>query len=151
MIFEFSRIETLEGVTRTPLNQYDSVIRPLETYLRKAGVNFRENCEVTDIDFTDGPGITAKTLYLKKKVESADDSGEEADAPAETSYVTEEVQLNKSDICIMTNACMTDSATLGSLYKPEMCIRDSLCQRSGCLRTRRRHASGCQADNQKQG
>ena len=118
MIFEFSRIETLEGVTRTPLNQYDSVIRPLETYLRKAGVNFRENCEVTDIDFTDGPGITAKTLYLKKKVESADDSGEEADAPAETSYVTEEVQLNKSDICIMTNACMTDSATLGSLYKP---------------------------------
>ena len=42
----------------------------------------------------------------------------EADAPAETSYVTEEVQLNKSDICIMTNACMTDSATLGSLYKP---------------------------------
>ena len=34
MIFEFSRIETLEGVTRTPLNQYDSVIRPLETYLR---------------------------------------------------------------------------------------------------------------------
>ncbi len=32
--------------------------------------------------------------------------------------MTEEVQLNKSDICIMTNACMTDSATLGSLYKP---------------------------------
>ena len=118
MIFEFSRIETLEGVTRTPLNQYDSVIRPLETYLRKAGVNFRENCEVTDIDFADGPGITVKTLYLKKKVESTDDSGEESDAPAGPSYVTEEVQLNKSDICIMTNACMTDSATLGSLYKP---------------------------------
>ena len=111
MIFEFSRIETLEGVTRTPLNQYDSVIRPLETYLRKAGVNFRENCEVTDIDFADGPGITVKTLYLKKKVESTDDSGEESDAPAGPSYVTEEVQLNKSDICIMTNACMTDSAT----------------------------------------
>ena len=58
------------------------------------------------------------TLYLKKKVESTDDSGEESDAPAGPSYVTEEVQLNKSDICIMTNACMTDSATLGSLYKP---------------------------------
>ena len=125
MIFEFSRIETLEGVTRTPLNQYDSVIRPLETYLRKAGVNFRENCEVTDIDFTDGPGITAKTLYLKKKVESADDSGEEADAPAETSYVTEEVQLNKSDICIMTNACMTDSATWEAFTNPRLLLRRS--------------------------
>ena len=74
------------------------MIRPLETYLRKAGVNFRENCEVTDIDFADGPGITVKTLYLKKKVESTDDSGEESDAPAGPSYVTEEVQLNKSDI-----------------------------------------------------
>mgnify|MGYP000624074929 CR=1 FL=1 len=71
MIFEFSRIETLEGVTRTPLNQYDSVIRPLESYLRKAGVSFMENCEVTDIDFEDGHGITARTLYLKRKVETS--------------------------------------------------------------------------------
>ena len=117
MIFEFSRIETLEGVTRTALNQYDSIIRPLESYLRKAGVNFQENCEVTDIDFADGPGITAKTLYLKRKVESASDTGEEDDTPARISYAEETVQLNKSDICIMTNACMTDSATLGSLYE----------------------------------
>ena len=58
MIFEFSRIETLEGVTRTPLNQYDSVIRPLEAYLRSHGVVFKENTEVTDIDFADGAGIT---------------------------------------------------------------------------------------------
>ena len=30
MIFEFSRIETLEGVTRTQYNQYESVILPLK-------------------------------------------------------------------------------------------------------------------------
>ena len=30
MIFEFSRIETLEGVTRTPYNQYESVILPIQ-------------------------------------------------------------------------------------------------------------------------
>ena len=118
MIFEFSRIETLEGVTRTPLNQYDSVIRPLETYLRKAGVNFRENCEVTDIDFADGPGITAKTLYLKRRVENTDDMGENGEAAAKDSYVFETVALNSNDICIMTNACMTDSATLGDFHTP---------------------------------
>lgn len=113
MIFEFSRIETLEGVTRTPLNQYDSVIRPLEDYLRKAGVSFVENCEVTDIDFEDGPGITAKALYLKRRIQ------EEADgAGTKESFVFETVRLKAGDICIMTNACMTDSATLGDMDRP---------------------------------
>ena len=100
MIFEFPRIETLEGVTRTPYNQYESVIKPLETYLRDKGVNFIENCTVTDIDFAEGDGITAKTLHL-------DDNGEE-----------KTVEIQAGDICIMTNACMTDSATLGDLHTP---------------------------------
>lgn len=100
MILEFSRIETLEGVTRTPLNQYDSVIRPLEAYLRNQGVVFAENCTVTDIDFADGAGITARVLYLN-------DHG-----------VEKTVELSDGDICIMTNACMTDSATLGDLHTP---------------------------------
>ena len=30
MMLEFSRIETLEGVTRTPYNQYESLILPLK-------------------------------------------------------------------------------------------------------------------------
>ncbi|MBS6642091.1 MAG: oleate hydratase [Clostridiaceae bacterium] len=100
MIFEFSRIETLEGVTRTPLNQYDSVIRPLEEFLKGKGVKFVHNCTVTDIDFEDGEGITAKKLYLN-------DNGEE-----------KTVELKAGDICIMTNACMTDSATLGDYNTP---------------------------------
>ena len=100
MILEFSRIETLAGVTRTPLNQYDSVIRPLELYLRKQGVVFAENCTVTDIDFAEGEGITAKLLHLK-------DNG-----------IERIIELQDGDICIMTNACMTDSATLGDLHTP---------------------------------
>lgn len=100
MIFEFSRIETLEGVTRSPYNQYDSVIRPLEEYLRGFGVNMVENCAVTDIDFEDGDGITAKTLYLNY--------GDRE----------ETVELKAGDICIMTNACMTDCATLGDYNTP---------------------------------
>jgi oleate hydratase len=100
MILEFSRIDTLEGVTRTQYNQYDSVIRPLEQYLRKQGVVFSENCIVKDIDFSQGDGITVKALHLK-------DYG-----------VERKVELADQDICIMTNACMTDSATLGDLNTP---------------------------------
>ena len=40
MIFEFSSIETLEGVTRTPYNQYESIIFPIKKYLSEKNVDF---------------------------------------------------------------------------------------------------------------
>lgn len=100
MIFEFSRIETLEGVTRTPYNQYESVIRPLREYLKEKGVRFETKCKVTDLDFADGDEITVKAIHL------------EDDITAKTIY------LNDGDLCIMTNGCMTDSATLGDFDTP---------------------------------
>ena len=106
MIFEFSRIETLEGVTRTPYNQYESVILPLKAYLDTHQVDFSINATVMDIEFADGEGITATALYIE------DSEGEKV------------IKLNKGDVCIMTNGSMTDSATLGDLhtapeYKPK--------------------------------
>lgn len=98
MIFEFPRIETLAGVTRTPYNQYESVILPIKKYLDSHNVNFITNTTVTDIDFKDDETITAKIIYINK-------NGKE-----------EKIILNDNDLCIMTNACMTDSATLGD-YK----------------------------------
>ena len=106
MIFEFPRIETLEGVTRTPYNQYESVILPLKAYLDKYSVDFSIRCTVTDLDFKEDNGITVTGIHC-------DYEGEE-----------KIIQLNSGDICIMTNGCMTDCATLGDLttpaeYKPE--------------------------------
>ena len=100
MIFEFSRIETLEGVTRTPYNQYESVILPLKAYLDNFGVDFSINATVTDLDFKPGEEITVTAIHLK------DEEGEKI------------INLNPSDVCIMTNASMTDSATLGDLNTP---------------------------------
>lgn len=113
MIFEFSRIETLEGVTRTPYNQYESVILPLKKYLEEHNVDFVVNTVVTDIDFKDDENITADKIKIK------DEEGEK------------EVQLNDGDICIMTNGCMTDCATLGDMhtapeFKPENPISGDL-------------------------
>lgn len=113
MIFEFSRIETLEGVTRTTYNQYESVILPLKAYLDQHGVDFSINATVTDIEFDEGEGITATALYIE------DAEGEKV------------IKLNQNDVCIMTNGCMTDSARLGDLnmppeYNPEKPISGEL-------------------------
>ena len=53
-IKEFSRIETLAGVKRTMFNQYDSLVRPLESWLEKQGVEFIKGCTVTDLDLKHG-------------------------------------------------------------------------------------------------
>ncbi|EOR26304.1 myosin-cross-reactive antigen [Clostridium sartagoforme AAU1] len=113
MIFEFSRIETLEGVTRTRYNQYESVIMPLKAYLDKFNVDFSINATVTDLDFKAGEGITVTAIHIENE------EGEKI------------IELNDGDICIMTNACMTDSATLGDLknapeYNPNKPISGEL-------------------------
>jgi len=41
----------LEGIMRTFYNQYDSVVLPIETWLRARGVNFVMNTPVLDVDF----------------------------------------------------------------------------------------------------
>ncbi|MGN0143649.1 MAG: oleate hydratase, partial [Clostridium sp.] len=66
MIFEFSRIETLEGVTRTPYNQYESVILPLKKYLEGFGVDFISNTKVKDLEFKQGPGITVTAIHMEE-------------------------------------------------------------------------------------
>lgn len=77
------------------------MILPIKDYLEKAGVDFSINAVVTDIDFDDdAEKITAKAIHIK------DLEGEKV------------IELNAQDICIMTNGCMTDNATLGDLNTP---------------------------------
>ena len=94
MLLEFSRINTLEGVTRTPLNQYESLVLPLYEVLKEKGVDFTLNETVTDIDFANDDTITATRLHFKNR---------------------QPLDLTAKDVVMMTSGCMTDSATLGSL------------------------------------
>lgn len=98
MMFEYSRIETLEGVTRTEFNQYDSVIRPIKKYLDKYGVDFSIKCTVTDLDFDKTNELTVTKIHYTKNEKKS-----------------EVIKLKKSDLCIMTNGSMTDNARLGDL------------------------------------
>jgi oleate hydratase len=95
MIKEFPRIQTLEGVTRTPYNQYDSIILPLKAYLDKVGVEYRLDFTVTDLDFKPGDGMTVTAIHYRQNDKD------------------EVLNLNDGDICIITNGSMTDNATLG--------------------------------------
>lgn len=101
MIFEFSRIQTLEGVTRTQYNQYDSVILPLKSYLDQHNVDFSLKCTVTDLDFEESDDITVTAIHYKDEEQEDGILG-----------------LHEGDLCIVTNGCMTDSATLGNLHSP---------------------------------
>ncbi|MFT8324159.1 oleate hydratase [Oenococcus sicerae] len=102
MILEFSRINTLEGVTRTPYNQYESLILPLRQYLADKGVEFVSNVKVTAFDFADtalrddiivnGLEIEDVVSGKKTKIKIADDN-----------YVFD------------TNGAITDSASIGDL------------------------------------
>lgn len=97
MVFEFSRIGTLEGVTHTPYNQYESVILPLKAYLDQYDVDFIMNTKVRDLEFKPGEEITVTGIHIE-------------DAQGER-----EITLNSGDICIITNGSMTDSSSLGNM------------------------------------
>lgn len=100
MIFEFSRIETLEGVTRTPLNQYDSIILPMKAYLDAQKVDFSLRYRVTDLDFEEGDDITVTAIHYEDALGKG------------------MIQLHEGDLCIVTNGSMTDNAKLGSFKTP---------------------------------
>ena len=108
MIFEFSRIQTLEGVTRTPYNQYESIILPLKAYLDKYNVDFSLKYTVNDLDFKDGDGITVTGIHY------TDENGKNG-----------VLNLNEGDLCLVTNGCMTDNATLGSFNEPAKMIAEN--------------------------
>jgi oleate hydratase len=97
-IHELPRIHTMEGVRRTPYNQYDSMILPILEWLKSQGVNFELKCEVTDLGFTqDQKKITVERISYRK------DSQEK------------EIFLNDGDLVFVTNGSMTAGSSLGSM------------------------------------
>ena len=101
MLLEFSRINTLEGVTRTPYNQYESVILPIKKYLDKYNVDFSLRKTVTDLHFKDNDNITVS------EVECVNAEGN-----------TEIIAVNEDDLVFFTNGCITDNSNNGDYKTP---------------------------------
>jgi oleate hydratase len=95
---EFNRIETLAGIKRTVFNNYDSLVRPLESWLKSQGVQFMKGCMVTDFDLTSVDGKIAVTGLKYKRNGS-----------------TESIAVGEDDLVFLQNGSMTDASSLGSM------------------------------------
>lgn len=97
-MLEFSRIETLAGVKRTIYNQYDSLVLPLQAWLKSAGVHFITDCKVTDINHAmkDGKFVVTGLSCLHNKQ-------------------PETWAINEGDLVFFQNGSMTDASSLGSM------------------------------------
>ncbi len=88
----------LEGILRTVYNQYDSVILPIETWLRERRVDFRLNTCVTDIEFDlNAGGKTATAIRTAS-------GGKE-----------HRLELHTGDKVFITNGSMVDGSSTGSM------------------------------------
>ena len=97
-MLEFSRIETLAGVKRTVYNQFDSLVRPLVSWLKAQGVNVVTSCTVTDFDLTTVDGKVAVTgIHCARKGSQ------------------EIVNVAEGDLVFFQNASMTDASSYGSM------------------------------------
>ncbi|MGI4791630.1 MAG: oleate hydratase [Janthinobacterium lividum] len=100
-LLEFSRIDTLAGVKRTIYNQYDSLVLPLQTWLKSQGVHLVTDCRVIDLDHRIDDGQFVVTgihcVYQgKHNVVAVGDGG----------------------LVFVQNGSMTDASSLGSMTNP---------------------------------
>ncbi|RKP55959.1 oleate hydratase [Pararobbsia silviterrae] len=93
----------LRGIMRTTYNQYDSMVRPLQKWLRDRGVHFEVNTRVVDLGFEDTEdGTRVKTIdYLR------------GTHPGR--YV-----LGDHDCAIVTLGSMTEGTTQGAMDRPAL-------------------------------
>jgi oleate hydratase len=97
-VLEFSRIETLAGVKRTIYNQYDSLVLPLQTWLKAQGVRLVMDCRVTDLDHkTEHGQFTVTGIHCLRQGKS------------------EVIAVDDGDLVFLQNGSMTDASSLGSM------------------------------------
>lgn len=106
MILEFSRINTLEGVTRTPYNQYESLILPMRRFLEDHGVTFIDNRKITALTFKDTP-LRDDIIVTGFDYVVVDEAGQ-----------TGRVDINENDFVFDTNGSITDSSSFGDMDTP---------------------------------
>ncbi|UFZ06123.1 oleate hydratase [Bradyrhizobium ontarionense] len=98
---EFPRIETLAGVKRTVLNQYDAIVVPLVKWLQGHGVNFAGGVDVTDMEIaTEAGKHVVKRLTLARNGKP------------------ETIALSSDDLVFLQNGSMTDATSLGTQDAP---------------------------------
>ncbi|MFZ4701238.1 MAG: oleate hydratase, partial [Candidatus Methylumidiphilus sp.] len=97
----FPDFNKMGGVWRTPYNQYDSMVLPLTTWLKAAGVHFIFDTEVTGLDFDSNEDGRVVTGIRHTR------NGEH-----------DKLAVAADDRVFVTLGCMTEGASLGSMTSP---------------------------------
>ena len=97
-LLEFARIQTLAGVKRTVYNQYDSLVRPLTTWLVSQGVKPVAGCTVTDVELKPGGGE-----LVVSGIRCTRDG------------IKETIAVGDDDLVFVQNGSMTDASSFGSM------------------------------------
>ncbi|WP_348269222.1 oleate hydratase [Edaphobacter paludis] len=93
-----SGFNTLGGIMRTPYNQYDSMIRPLQRWLEAHGVRFEYATCVTDLGFChDAEGYRVDRITCQCEGRK------------------QQILIKGKDSVIVTLGSMTESSSLGSM------------------------------------
>jgi len=92
----------LEGIIRTPLNQYDSLVRPLTHWLATQGVALRPGVRVTDLRLAREDGALAPAAL----------------ALTDEGANPRELELGTQDLLIVTPGSMTEHSSLGTMDTP---------------------------------
>jgi oleate hydratase len=92
----------LEGIHRTPYNQYDSVVQPIIQWLEKEGVELRTNAVVSGVDFSAAENVpdTVTGIVVGR--------GQE----------TRRIDVSNDDVVLVTLGSMTEDSALGTMEAP---------------------------------
>ncbi|MFF4550729.1 oleate hydratase [Streptomyces sp. NPDC001435] len=112
---ELPRIHTLAGVRRTRLNQFDSIVRPIQQWLADRGVVTEHGTTVTDADFT-GDAVSGRRITALRVVRDGRPGTYE---------------LGEHDYAFITLGSMTADAAYGADDRAPELIRD---KRDGAFR-----------------
>ena len=104
---EVPRIHTLAGVRRTKLNQYDSIVVPVQRWLHNHGVKFESGVTVKDVDFVESDDVrVANALHIERNGQA------------------QKIPLGAQDYVFLTLGSMTADATYGGDDTVPPLIRD---------------------------
>ncbi len=98
-------LNRIEGILRTPYNQYDSIILPIQKWLEERGVNFIMGTRVVDVEIEEKNGKKYVTkLYTKGQHEGS-------------------IEVGEKDLVFITLGSMVDNSTYGDLDHPPVLNR----------------------------
>jgi oleate hydratase len=95
MVAGFNR---LEGIMRTPYNQYDSMVRPLHRWLQERGVRFELDTRVTNLEFRENDGAKSVARIVYERAGQAGD-----------------IVVDVRDFVLVTLGSMTEASSLGTM------------------------------------